>query len=206
MSRTIDETIKVERMLWKKEADTKNKKKVKIKIPSHLVGFVKDCENKGFVQMTLCSSAANDLFEILYYGDLFQVKGEEQPYIVNTQVAPMKIVAKDIATGEEILVFDGGKHGYDNMFCDEYRTEQIENRALKQYEIPSSKLILKIGYGIDYESEKEDYDIDKDENVLLINGDKMPWKDVKRNGFDYIALYYVNTNGKVIQFLDCELA
>ena len=40
----------------------------------------------------------------------------------------------------------------------------------------------------------------------LISGDKMPWEQVKRDGIDYIALYYIDENGKKIQILDAELA
>ena len=40
----------------------------------------------------------------------------------------------------------------------------------------------------------------------LINGERMPWEQVKRDGIDYIALYYVNEKGKQVQILDAELA
>ena len=33
-----------------------------------------------------------------------------------------------------------------------------------------------------------------------------PWEQVKRDGIDYIALYYVNEKGKQVQILDAELA
>ena len=35
----------------------------------------------------------------------------------------------------------------------------------------------------------------------LINGERMPWEQVKRDGIDYIALYYVD-EGKQVQILD----
>ena len=37
--------------------------------------------------------------------------------------------------------------------------------------------------------------------VELINGERMPWEQVKRDGIDYIALYYVNEKGKPVQIL-----
>ena len=40
----------------------------------------------------------------------------------------------------------------------------------------------------------------------LINGERMSWEQVKRDGIDYIALYYVNEEGKQVQILDNELA
>ena len=44
------------------------------------------------------------------------------------------------------------------------------------------------------------------DTVELVNGERMPWEQVKRDGIDYIALYYVNDKGKQVQILDAELA
>ena len=40
----------------------------------------------------------------------------------------------------------------------------------------------------------------------LLSGRRMPWEQIKRDGIDYIALYYVNEEGKQVQILDAELA
>ncbi len=80
------------------------------------------------------------------------------------------------------------------------------HRPLKRYEIPASKLVLELGYSIDYEDEKEDFEPDEADTVELINGERMPWEQVKRDGIDYIALYYVDEKGKQVQILDAELA
>ena len=40
----------------------------------------------------------------------------------------------------------------------------------------------------------------------LISGGRMPWEQIKRDGIDYIALYYVDEQGKQVQILDAELA
>ena len=47
---------------------------------------------------------------------------------------------------------------------------------------------------------------DRADTVELISGEHMPWEQVKRDGIDYIALYYVNEEGKQVQILDAELA
>lgn len=175
-------------------------------IPTYLENYVKDVQENRLIELSICSTAGNELFEVWYYGDLFEVEGEQQPYITDTDVAPEKIVAKDVLTGEEILLHDGAMHGYDNMFCDEYDAEAIQNRPLKKLSIPAAKLIIELGYSIDYEDEKEDFDIDDDGLVALIDGRKMAWEDVKRDGFDYIAIYFENTEGNRVQFYDRELA
>ena len=179
---------------------------VKMKIPGYLKNNVKRYEEKELAIMMICSRTGNDLLEVWYYGDFFMVSGEERNYIVGTDFAPEKIVAKDPETNEEILIFDGTVHGYDNMFCDVYTEEQINDRELKKLDIPASQLILELGYSIDYEDEKDDYDFDENGEVILVNGNKMSWDDVVLNGFDYLALSYIDKNGKKIQFVDCELA
>lgn len=126
--------------------------------------------------------------------------------IFEIQVIPCKIDAIDPLTGEEILIFDAAKHGYNNMFCTEYTKEQIENRPLKKYELSASKLILELGYGIDYEAEKNDYEFDENGNVVLLDGSKMDWESVKQNGFDYLSLSFIGANGKTIAFADFELS
>ena len=59
---------------------------------------------------------------------------------------------------------------------------------------------------MDYGDEKEDFEPDEPDTVELINGERMPREQVKRDGNDYIALYYVNEKGRPVQILDAELA
>ena len=178
----------------------------KMNIPTYLEKYVKDVQEKRLIELSICSTAGNELFEVWYYGDLFEVKGEQQLYITETDAAPEKIVAKDVLTGEEILLHDGALHGYDNMFCNEYDPETVQDRPLKKCDIPVSKLIIELGYNIDYEDEKDDFEIDDEGLVTLVDGRKMAWEDVKRNGFDYIAMYFEDKEGNRVQFYDKELA
>ena len=96
--------------------------------------------------------------EVWYYGAVLTVKGETQSYIVDGNEAPGLVAARGPESGEEFVIFDGGQHGYDNLFCDKHDPSELEHRPLK------------------------------------------------RDGIDYIALYYVNETGKQVQILDAELA
>ena len=176
------------------------------KYPTWLQGHVKEFANKRLPTVSLCSTSGNEFLEVWYYGDLFNVARESQPYIVDSDEAPALVIARDPENCEEFVIFDNGRHGYNNMFCDNNNPEVLKQRSLKRYEIPASKLILELGYSIDYEEEKEDFEVDDEDTVELINGEKIPWEKVKVDGIDYIALYYVNSQGKHIQFLDKELA
>lgn len=201
--------ISLDMELWNDAQASPRKKKKRVsfpQIPTWLEGHVKEQTQKRLPTVTLCSSAGNELLEVWYYGELFTVKGEPQPYIVDGDEAPGLVAARDPASGEEFVIFDAGRHGYDNMFCDEHDPSELEHRSLKRYEIPASKLVLELGYSVDYEDEKEDFEPDEADTVELINGERIPWEQVKRDGIDYIALYYVNEKGKPVQILDAELA
>ena len=176
------------------------------KYPTWLTNHVKEWAKKRLTTVTLCSTSGNERLEVWYYGDLLTINGEPQLYIVPSYFAPELVTARDPESGAEFVVFDGGRHGYDNMFCDEHDLDELERRTLKRYEIPASKLILELGYSIDYEDEKEDFEVDESDTVELINGERMSWEQVKKDGIDYIALYYVNEEGKQVQILDNELA
>ena len=175
------------------------------KYPTWLTGHVKEWAQKRLPTVTLCSTTGNELLEVWYYGDLLTLNEEPQLYIVPSYFAPELVTARDPDSGEEFVIFDGGLHGYDNMFCDEPDSEALEHRPLKQYPIPASKLVLELGYDIDYEDEKDMYEMDEFGNVKLINGEWIPWEQIKRDGIDYIALYYVNEEGKQVQILDAEM-
>lgn len=188
------------------EASKKKKQAPCFQAPSWLEGHIKEWKQKRLTTVTLCSTSGNEWLEVWYCGDLLTINGEPQLYIVPSYFAPELVAARDPESGEEFVVFDGGRHGYDNMFCDEHDLDELERRTLKRYEIPASKLILELGYSIDYEDEKEDFQVNEDGMVALINGERMSWEQVKRDGIDYIALYYVNEEGKQVQILDNELA
>lgn len=177
-----------------------------IKVPTYLRNNIKDYEEKTFSTMTVVSSSGNDLLELWYCGELFEVRGEKVKYIGNIDNIPIKIVAIDRDTEEEIIIFDEGYHGYNSMFCDEYSEEQLENRSLKKYDISPSKLILELGYSIDYEDEKEEFINEDNKTVTLINGDIISWEDVKVNGYDFLRLSYINDNGEKISIAEYELA
>lgn len=66
--------------------------------------------------------------------------------------------------------------------------------------------MLELGYNIDYEDEKESFEVDEADTVELVNGERSPGSRSNGHGIDYIALYYVNDKGKQLQILDAELA
>ena len=177
------------------------------KVPTYLSENACNVKSGDYLSVDIQSKNGNSLFEVYYYGDLFEVKGEKLPFIVDNEAEiPCKIVAKDTETGEEILLFDGYQYGYNAMFCDEFDSEEVEKRTLVKYDIAPCKIHIDFGYSIDYEEEKEDYEVDEEDRVTLINGENIPWEEVKRNGFDYISIVCETENGEKAEIVSLELA
>ena len=176
------------------------------KVPTYLSENACNIKSGDYLSVDIQSKNGNTLFEVYYYGDLFEVKRKKLPCIVDNKTGiPCKIVAKDTETGEEILLFDGYRHGYNAMFCEEFDPEEVEKRTLVKYNIAPCKIHIDFGYSIDYEEEKEDYEVEED-RVTLINGENIPWEEVKRNGFDYISIICQTENGEKAEIVSLELA
>ncbi len=111
------------------------------KYPTWLTGHVKEWAQKRLPTVTLCSTTGNELLEVWYYGDLLTLNAEPQLYIVPSYFAPELVTARDPESGEEFVIFDGGRHGYDNLFCDEQDPDALERRPLRRYDIPASRLV-----------------------------------------------------------------
>lgn len=176
-----------------------------IPIPLYLQPFAEKIEQIDDVisQFQLRSSAGNHHFEIWYAGDLLAIDGEELSFITG---ATAKIMAKDALTGEEILLFDRTEHGYDAMFCDEYTEEERANRSLQKYNMPAGEVLLAFCYNIDYDEEMDDYEVNQQGDVQLINGKTADWQTVKSNGYDAFAFYLKQADGTLLLFAEEELA
>ncbi len=146
----------------------------------------------------LQSSTGNTELEIYYYGDIYYLK--KRPYIVDSQY-PCLVKAVDPITKEEFTIYDGMIHGYEAMFCIENSEENIK-RELKPFQFRKGKIEIILYYGIDYEEEKDDYEFDREGNVILTYG-KLNWEEAKSIGYDFIELRFVH---KKTEFLSMELA
>lgn len=168
-------------------------------IPFYLANHLTNIkEKKDKTIGVLTSSAGNTDLEIYYYGELIQIG--KTPYIGDGEY-PCLIVAKDPQTKEEFIVFDGAKHGYDCMFCNDPIGEA--ERELKLYEYAKGKIEVTFGYAIDYEDEKDDYEFNDNNEVKLIDGTYLDWDKAKSIGFDWLSIKSLD---KKKVFVDLELA
>ena len=180
--------------------------------PTFLKGFTEHIDNPKDLnshewRRKLRTASANRKFKIKFYGALHE---DYSNLIVETDFAPALVYAVDIVTGEEILLFDGCKHGYNAMFCDTFTSEQITNRPLaNQYKDSNGNEVFEITistyYGIDYEDEFRE-EVDTNGLLELIDGTKMDFESVKRNGYDTLQIWATNTNCETVEVVTEELA
>ena len=81
----------------------------------------------------------NEFFEIYYFGKLDSDAMITEIFDKKTSaIKPCKVVAKCIQTGEEILLYDQLKYGYNSLFCDKFDLETVDNRPLVKLDIPTT--------------------------------------------------------------------
>ena len=158
------------------------------------------CNNLG-------SGDTNELYEIYFFGSLFEEYMICGMYDEKNEISnPCMIVAKCIHTGKEILLYDEAKYGYNPMFCDEINLEDIKKRPLSKLEIPNSKIEIDFAYNIDFDEEKEDFEFNEGDFTETINGEKISFEEVKRNGFDYIKITAIDELDTKRVICELELA
>ncbi|EAD7212016.1 hypothetical protein M9749_000280 [Listeria monocytogenes] len=175
-------------------------------IPSYLKNTAKEISINDFLNVEIVTTSNEETFDILYCGTLEEIDGNQLITREDYEI-PLKIIAKSTMSGKEILLYDGAYYGYDSMFCDEFEEDATQNRELQKYPINNlSNIRLSIGIGIDYESEKEDYEFDENGNVVLIDDRHIPWEQVKTDGFDFLEITATDENGASLLILTEELA
>ena len=103
-------------------------------------------------------------------------------------------------------MFDEAKYGYDPLFCDEFDMDMVSKRTLTKLDVLLSKIRIEFGYSIDFEDEKEDYELDENDNIKTINGELISWEDVKKNAFDFIRISAIDDKETVREICELELA
>lgn len=148
-------------------------------------------------------------FEVYYAGtletidDVLYINGNYNSETENVE----RVFIKEVGTDKMHVIYDGMIHGYNNLFCDEH--DMTIDRPLHQLELDGEKLFsveMTLFYGIDFDDEREDYDMDEEGMQHVYNRkEKLSWEQVKEEGFDAISIQFVNEKENSV-FLDLELA
>ena len=154
----------------------------------------------------LVSSNGQTKFQIRFYGRLHP----ELDLIVKTDFAPILVYAVDPDSGQEILIFDGCKYGYDALFCNTYTQEQIVGRPADAiYKSRNGdklfEIVISVYNGSYYDGELSGQ-IDSDGLIELVDGQKQKIDDVERNAFDTFQVYAINEKGERFNIISEELA
>ena len=83
--------------------------------------------------------------------------------------------------------------------------EKKNNRSLEKLKVTASKIKLTFGYSIDYDSEKELYDLDEKGQVILVDGRKIAWQQLLCDGFDWLSIELIDVHGNEQIIIDAEL-
>ena len=107
-------------------------------VPTHLQAYVRpgslNSPDNIEYRFSLAADGA-DRFRIRYYGELYD------GLITDTEDAPARIVAIEPESGREILLFDGGRHGYNAMLSATNTTKKRWKTApCKIWTTPYTKL------------------------------------------------------------------
>jgi len=171
-------------------------------IPNYLQKNLKKVkEKKDVTKGIVISSTNNDLLKIKYYGTIENYGKND--YIADGEL-PCLIVAFDPITNENILLYDGYLHGYDNLLNNEHDKSKMNTRTLETFNHSEGLIEITLGYSIDYEEEKDDYQYDEKGEVILVDGTTISFDSLKQLGFDWISLRFL-TNKKQ-EFFELELA
>jgi len=146
--------------------------------------------------------------QIKFYGITKLFYKDTKLLIISSNYSKQMIVAKGIK-GNEVLLFDACKHGYNAMFCDKFSLEQIKNRPINQiYPIKnqSFEIIISAYYQIDFDDELEHYEVDENGLIETMNGSAISIAELKRNAFDCFQILIKYNKGEVYSILEEETA
>ena len=179
--------------------------------PTFLDGFTEHIQNPKNLSSNewrrqLKTTSGNRKFKIKFYGQLHK---ENQNLMVGTDFAPSLVFAID-EKGQEILLFDGCKHGYNALFCDTFTNEQIKNRTATNFykdedNNDTFEITISTYHGINYEDEFLEQ-VDENGFIEIIDGSKIKFEQAKRNGYDTLQMLATNEKKVIIEFVSEELA
>ncbi len=170
-------------------------------IPDELYNRFRGSENDYTWTRQLISPSGNSKFKIRYYGD------RNKNLILPLKELPQNIVAISSETNEELILFDGAKHGYNAVFWQEFPKEAHNRNTQIEYNIGSEsefEIVILVRYSLDLK-EQFDEDFEKDGFVENNRNEKVG-KEAYLNGYDSISIFAFPKEGKKVEILSEETA
>lgn len=174
--------------------------------PTHLAGHVLaiDSDEDIVRAFALRSAEGGRRFEIRYSGSIL----EEYGLIVDHE-QPSLVVARAVDTGEEIVLFDAARHGYDAMFVEEYDSDELAERVadtlLERDGVAVFEVEIAVVDNIDWDDEEDDFR-DEEGVLRLISGEEISPERLRADGFDALGITVVSPDGIRDEVVSEELA
>lgn len=183
---------------------------MEIPIPTNLLGFATALSTSDGRQFKIRSGKGGTLVEIRYFGELMEGAGLiVGPNDGNYPPTPALVVAIAVDTGEEVILFDGARHGYDAMFVEEFDPEVISARAATSVLERSGRTEFEVEVavfdGIDWDDEEDDFK-GEDGAIRLITGEEITPEQLRADGFDAISVEVITPDGQRSEIVAEELA
>lgn len=171
-------------------------------ISKELINIHRENEKENTWIRQIVSKNSNTFFEIKYYGNIY-----DDHLITSNNDLPQKVVLIDINTKEEILLFDGAKHGYDSVFWFEHPEKVNEREINNTYNLKGDtefEIVVKVGYNPHF---KEEFDEDLNADGFIENqrGEKLG-AEAFLDGFDTIDVFAFTKDGQGVVILAEETA
>lgn len=159
-------------------------------IPTHLRGWASadDQPADRCRSFRLRSSAGGTWFTVEFYGDLL----DEDGLIVDVEGVPALVMATAVDTGERLVIFDGGRHGYWPMFAEIHDADVLNSRTVdKPYRADTGadrfEIRIEVQDRIDWDIEADRFR-DDDGVVRQRNGEGVDDTRLRADGFAALAV------------------
>ena len=184
-----------------------------MRTPSHLVGHsvpVDSPEHPEIARSFALGAPGRVGYEVHFFGDVFPLAPREQLIVASPDPAlPALVLARPVGGGDDVVLFDGGRHGYDAMFVDEHDLDDLSAReASHRLEIDGATtfaITVTVYDNIDWDEEEDDFR-DDDGVVRLITGEAIDGDRLRADGYDAIAVEVTDAAGLQTTVVNEELA
>jgi len=177
---------------------------MKVLIPTHLPAYSIASETESGRRFELRSSKGGEVFTVTYFGEIMVEHG----LIVGGDV-PALVLARAVDTGEEVVLFDGGRHGYDAMFVDEFDSGVLDaRRADTPFGLDGCTefaVEVEVFDNIDWDEEEDDVR-DDDGTLRLITGEEISSERLRADGYDALGVTITTPDGTRIDIVAEELS
>jgi hypothetical protein len=152
----------------------------------------------------LISTGQNRHFQIKYYGDIMN-----DETIIDTDKGVQQIIAVDIDSNEEILLFDKMIHGWNGFVCNTYQDQKnVDRKANKLYMSKNNncnfRIVLLAFYNKGTSQELIESATPTGE-VQMENGLTLKVQDAFDDAFDAIAIFAIDSHGNKFEIVNEEL-